>query len=121
MSLFAEFEDQSEIDALIEAKSHDLHKTISGRFVKMGTKACADDIAKRIDDLKHHRDESASGTDSRMIYTGLLRILRKKHRANERLMLSEKEKSEKSKKSLVDESVDDRLGVRSMLLAGILQ
>ena len=116
---FLEVATQRDLDHLLEAKEAGMHKTLSGRFVRMGTKACERDIAKRIDDLKHHRDESASGTDSRMIYTGLLRILRKKYRANEKLMMSEKEKKN-SPRSLVEESVDDVCGVRVLNLAGIL-
>ena len=119
MRSLLDFDDQREIDKLLEAKDAGLHKTLSGKFVKMGTAAARRDIEKRIEDLTHHRDESSSGTDSRMLYTGLLRILRKKHRANDRLMLAKNDKN-KSSKRLVEESVDDVVGARVMHLAGIL-
>jgi hypothetical protein len=121
--IFEDFE--SEVISLLEAKSNGLHKTLRGKFVKVGTDECRADIQARIEDITHHRNTSPHRSDARTYYTGLLRVLGRQLRENDRIMsaaLQEKERLTKKTKRL-KESADDKLSeqfaARIMRLAGI--
>lgn len=117
------FEEISGHDALllIEASKKGMHRTLSGRFVKLGSEECRRDIEKRIADMSHHRDESGAGTDSRSYYSGVLRVLRRKLRENDRIMLSLENQKQKTKKDArLTESTNEDMASRILLLAGLL-
>lgn len=118
------FEDS--VTALIEAKNKGLHKTLSGKFVKIGSHECGKDIQARISDIMHHRDMSPHRSDARIYYTGLLRVLGRQLRENDRIMstsgTSKKNSAESSKKRLKESENrhEEELGSRILKLAGIL-
>lgn len=125
MSLSAEnFEDQ--VLSLIENKNKGMHKTLDGKFVKVGTRECGRDIQARIDDIKHHRDMSPHRSDARIYYTGLLRVLGRQLRENDRVMLAAKQKSvvelEKKSKKLTEagSTITENQANRLLTLAGLI-
>ena len=117
------FEEMSGHEALllIEASKKGMHRTLSGKFVKLGSEECKKDIEKRIADMSHHRDESGAGTDSRSYYSGVLRVLRRKLRENDRIMLSSNIGKQKKKNApKLTENVEEEAASRILLLAGLL-
>ena len=56
------------------------HRCMNGRSVKVGSKACINDLQKRIDDAVTTRDSCDLRSDARLHYNGLLKILRRKLR-----------------------------------------
>jgi len=113
------------IFSLLEAKSNGDHRTLSGKLVKLGSKDCAKDIQKRMDDIRHHRDSSNLGTDERVYYSGVLRVLRRKLRENDKVMTTAKDSKTKNpkKSKKLSESFDivsDDKSQRMLLLAGLI-
>ncbi len=56
------------------------HRCMNGRSVKIGSKACVQDLEKRIADAVTTRDACDLRSDARLHYNGLLKILRRKMR-----------------------------------------
>jgi hypothetical protein len=56
------------------------HRCMNGRSVKIGSKACVNDLEKRIHDAVTTRDSCDLRSDARLHYNGLLKILRRKLR-----------------------------------------
>lgn len=56
------------------------HRCMNGRSVKIGSKACVQDLEKRITDAVTTRDACDLRSDARLHYNGLLKILRRKMR-----------------------------------------
>ncbi len=54
------------------------HRCMNGRSVKIGSKACVQDLEKRIADAVTTRDACDLRSDARLHYNGLLKILRRK-------------------------------------------
>lgn len=117
---------EESVAAIMEAKNKGLHKTLSGKFVKIGSHECGKDIQARISDIAHHRDMSPQRSDARIYYTGLLRVLGRQLRENDRIMSAasnEKANEPKSSKNKLRESAhrqEEKLGSRILKLAGIL-
>lgn len=120
MRLFEEIDGQEAL-LMIETSKKGMHKTLSGKFVKFGSKECREDIEKRIEDVTYHRNESNPRTDERSYQTGLLQVLRRKLRENDRIMLSQQDGQPKRKasKKLI-EGLDENAASRILELAGLL-
>lgn len=116
------YSSEEEILHLIEAKSKGMHRCLNGRLVKVGTKTCQQDILKRMEDIHHHRDSSDYGSDARVYFSGVLRILRKKLRENDKLMVPEEQKKKPEKKKLQEgfDSISSEASSRLLRLSGII-
>lgn len=121
------FEDLEEkICNLIEAKNKGMHKTLRGKFVKIGSHECGSDIQARIIDITHHRDMSPHRSDARIYYTGLLRVLGRQLRENDRIMAASSQKTEKSSqktkrlREFAEHKQEESFANRIMRLAGII-
>ena len=121
------FLEDEEIELMIEASKQRMHKTLNGKMVKIGSKQCHDDIVKRVDDIAYHRNDSGYGSDARSYFSGVLRVLRRKLRENEKVMNSESTPVEKVKKSKApskklkeSREFEEQVANRILKLAGIL-
>ena len=126
MEFFGDENFENRVLSLIESKNKGMHKTLDGKFVKVGTRECGRDIQSRIDDIKHHRDASPHRSDARIYYTGLLRVLGRQLRENDRVMASSKPQNKKeisSKGKKLTEALQTRSeeeSSRLLTLAGII-
>lgn len=110
-----------EILKLIEAKSNGTHRCLSGRVVKIGSQECQKDILKRIEDICHHRDTSDYGSDARVYFSGVLRVLRRKLRENDKIMLGKAEKKKNSKRIVEMLDIDlQKNSARLLNMSGIM-
>jgi hypothetical protein len=82
---------ESNVLELIESASSGMHRTIRGKYVKIGSQACKNDIEARIEDITHNRNNSGHGSDARSYYSGVLRVLRRKLRETDRILSSKNE------------------------------
>lgn len=114
------YQRDNDVIALIEAANSGMHRTIRGKFVKIGTPECKSDIESRIQDISQDRDSSPHGSDARSYYSGVLRVLRRKLRENDRIMAKELlEKEEKKKKDKQKIRMEESTSSRILKLAGI--
>jgi hypothetical protein len=65
----------------------DKHHCLNGRVVGFGSKACVQDLSRRVDDAAMTRDSCGSGTANRASLNGTLKYLRQKLRAAQKLQL----------------------------------
>jgi len=110
--------DEKMIINLIESSSSGMHRTIRGKYVKIGSQACKNDLESRIEDITYNRNNSNHGSDSRSYYSGVLRVLRRKLRETDKILLSNSEK----KQNKISESIDmisENEGSRLLKLSGI--
>lgn len=124
MSAFDVF-DFDEVTLLLEASKNGKHKTMAGTMVSVGSNECREDILRRIDDTAYHRNDNSYGSDARAYLSGVLRVLRRKLKENDRMASTERAETKdkkppeellKSGKKLTNESVADRM----MKLAGLI-
>jgi len=66
----------------------DKHRCLDGRTVKFGSRDCIKDVKKRIDDTMRLRDGCSSGTADRASLNGVLKFLRQKLRAANKIYVS---------------------------------
>jgi len=72
-------------NALNELKGSS-HLLLGGEMSEMGSPETAADLDERIRDATQCRDSCDLGTDARSYYSGILRVLRRRKRENERMM-----------------------------------
>lgn len=111
---------EDKILSLLESKNKGMHRTLSGRTVKIGTKECQKDILKRIEDICHHRDTSDYGSDARAYFSGVLRVLRRRLRENDKILEADKPKKIKKKITESSDSLTDERAMRILHLSGLL-
>lgn len=111
---------EDKILSLLESKNKGMHRTLTGRLVKIGTKECQKDILKRIEDICHHRDTSDYGSDARVYFSGVLRVLRRRLRENDKIMETDKVKKSKKKITETIDKLNDESAMRILHLSGIL-
>lgn len=116
--MFAFF-DQNDVDSLLESTSKGMHRTLSGRYVKIGSQACKNDIESRIEDVKHNRDNSNHGSDARSYYSGVLRVLRRKLRETDKILFAAIKESNISR-NLVCDDINNQSS-RLMILSGLFR
>ena len=84
MSRFGILE-ENEIQLMIESSKKGMHRTLEGQMVKMGSPECRADILRRMDDIGYHRNDQGYGSDARAYFSGVLKVLRRKLRENDKV------------------------------------
>jgi hypothetical protein len=119
MSRFSVIE-ENEIQMLIESSKKGMHKTLEGQMVKLGSSECREDILRRMDDVSYNRNDQGYGSDARVYFSGVLNVLRRKLRENDKVANAESESTdavlEESRKYRASEKTADRL----LKLAGLI-
>ena len=77
--------EKEEVEMMIESSKKGMHRTMEGQMVKIGSSECRADIMKRMDDMGYHRDDQGYGSDARAYFTGVMKILRRKLRENDKV------------------------------------
>ena len=114
--------ENDQISLLLEASAKGMHRTLRGKYVKIGSPACKADLESRIDDITHNRNSSGSGSDARSYYSGVLRVLRRKMRENDKIMASQQLEKDAKKGKKLSESIifdEEKIASKMLRMAGI--
>jgi len=103
--------DEEDVEVMIESSKKGMHRTLEGDFVKIGSPECRADIVRRMDDMGYHRDDQSYGSDARSYFSGVLRVLRRKLRENDKIAESENEVASdaESQEEVIEEWIDIEL------------
>jgi hypothetical protein len=122
MSRFGLVEDD-DVEMMIESSKKGMHRTLEGQMVKVGSPECRADLIRRMDDMGYHRDDQSYGSDARSYFSGVLKVLRRKLRENDKIAESESQVQEE----MLEESykaetkrLDERAADRMLKLAGLI-
>jgi len=120
MSRFGIVEDE-DVERIIESTKKGMHRTLEGQMVKVGSPECRADILRRMDDMGYHRDDHGYGSDARSYFSGVLRVLRRKLRENDKIAESEKQtETLEESESLEDKKLNENAANRMLKLAGLI-
>lgn len=122
--------ENEDVEMMIESSKKGMHRTMEGQMVRIGSPECRTDILKRMDDMGYHRDDQSYGSDARTYFTGIMKVLRRKLRENDKIaeseganvqdegiMLTDKEPSRPTNESKkLNEAAADRM----LKLAGLI-
>lgn len=125
--------EEADIEMMIESSKKGMHKTMEGSMVKIGTKECQDDLIRRMGDMSYHRDDHDYGSDARSYFSGILKVLRRKLRENDKIlgqnevMMTEEDfveempaKDKKTMKESIERKTDEETANRILKLAGLI-
>ena len=122
MSKFG-FINNDDVEIMIESSKKGMHRTVEGQMVKIGSPECRADIIKRMDDMGYHRDDQSYGSDARSYFSGVLKVLRRKLRENDKIAENESarqdetlEESNRRETKTISENTADRM----LKLAGLI-
>lgn len=120
MSRFG-FVEVEEVDTLIESSKKGMHRTLEGQMVKIGSPECRADIVKRMDDMGYYRDDQSYGSDARSYFSGVLKVLRRKLRENDKVSESERqEETLEESESFEEKELNENTANRMLKLAGLI-
>lgn len=116
--------DEDNVEFIIESSKKGLHRTLEGQMVKIGSPECRNDIVRRMEDMGYHRNDQSYGSDARAYFSGVLKVLRRKLRENDKVAGLETsqqdatlEESCNSETKLLNEDNADRI----LKLAGLIR
>ena len=115
--------EKDEAQTIIESSKKGLHRTLEGEMVSIGSPECRADILRRMDDVGYNRDDHGYGSDARSYFSGIMKVLRRKLRENDKVAAEAAaqevemlEESEDSETKSLNESAADRM----LKLAGLI-
>ena len=113
-----------EVEMVIESSKKGMHRTLEGEMVKIGSPECRNDILRRMDDMGYHRNDQNYGSDARAYFSGVLKVLRRKLRENDKIAETEfhqqNEMLEESE-DMENKSINENNADRMLKLAGLIR
>ena len=111
---------ENEIQMMIESTKKGMHRTLEGQMVKIGSSECRDDIMRRMDDVGYHRNDQGYGSDARAYFSGVLKVLRRKLRENDKVAAVEGESTEAVLEESGTHRISEKNADRMLKLAGLI-
>lgn len=114
---------EDEVETIIESSKKGLHRTLEGQMVKVGSPECRADILRRMDDMGYHRNDQGYGSDARAYFSGVLKVLRRKLRENDKIAESENSQNEsmlEETENMNEKSINENAANRMLKLAGLI-
>lgn len=113
--------ENDEVEVVIESSKKGLHRTLEGQMVKVGSPECRADIIRRMDDMGYHRNDQNYGSDARAYFSGVLKVLRRKLRENDKIAESERqEETLEESESFEEKELNENTANRILKLAGLI-
>lgn len=114
--------ENEDVEMMIESSKKGMHRTMEGQMVRIGSPECRTDILKRMDDMGYHRDDQSYGSDARTYFTGIMKVLRRKLRENDKIAESEGAKVQDEVLEEIHESkkLNEQTADRMLKLAGLI-
>ena len=113
--------ENDEVEMMIESSKKGMHRTLEGQMVKIGSPECRDDILKRMDDMSYHRNDQNHGSDARAYFSGVLKVLRRKLRENDKVSAEDATlESEVLEELHESRKIDEQSADRMLKLAGLI-
>ena len=115
--------ENNEVEMMIESSKKGMHRTMEGQMVKIGSPECRDDILKRMDDMGYHRNDQNYGSDARAYFSGVMKVLRRKLRENDKVAEAEEARLNDEVLEEIQESrkmSDEQDANRILKLAGLI-
>ena len=113
--------ENGEIEMMIESSKKGMHRTLEGQMVKIGSPECRNDIMRRMDDMSYHRNDQSHGSDARAYFSGVLKVLRRKLRENDKIAAEESAVQEEVLEELHESrKIEEKNANRMLKLAGLI-
>ena len=117
--------EKEDAEMMIESSKKGLHRTLEGEMVKIGSPECRTDILRRMDDVGYSRNDHGYGSDARSYFSGILKVLRRKLRENDKIAAESNQQLEvldelDSEKEEENKSIDEHAADRILKLAGLI-